>query len=58
LKCQPVKGGGVEGKGEADGDLGRDGVGVGDEGFDVGGGYAAAAGEPGGVECVGDQVGV
>jgi len=33
-------------------------VGVGDEGFDVGGGYAGAAGESGGVEGVGDQVGV
>ena len=58
LKCQPVEGGGVEGEGEADGDLGGDGVGVGDERFNLIGGYAAATGELGGVEGARDQVGV
>ena len=58
LKCQPVEGGGVEGEGEAEGDLGGDGEGVGDEGFDLVGGYAGAAGELSGVECARDEVGV
>ncbi len=58
LKCQPVEGGGVEGEGKADGDLGGDWVGVGDEGFDLVGGYAGTTGKLGGVECAGDQVGV
>ena len=58
LKRQPIKGGGVEDERKAEGDLGGDGVGVGDEGFDVVCGDAGATGELGGVECVGDQVGV
>jgi hypothetical protein len=38
--------------------FGGDGVCIGDEGFDVIGGDAGAAGELGGVERVRDQVGV
>jgi len=56
LQCQPVEGGGVEGEGKADGDVGGDGVGAVVEGFDVARGYAGATGELGGVECAGDQL--
>jgi len=58
LKCKPVEGGGVEGEGKAECDLGGDRVSVSNEGFYLIGGYAGATGESGGVEGVGDEVGV